>query len=63
MGVRSDSYKLLPELYSAPAAGYDSARLLMLRVFSALPCWESSKLLIWPESSLGVGVPDTWPTR
>lgn len=29
VGVRSDSYKLLPELYSAPAAGYDSARLLM----------------------------------
>ena len=29
VGVRSDSHKLLPELYSAPAAGYDSARLLM----------------------------------
>lgn len=32
VGVVNDSYKLLPErllLYSTPAVGYDSARLLM----------------------------------
>lgn len=65
VGVLNDSYKLLPEqplLCSTQAVGYDTAPSIDVKSFFLLPCWKSSKLSIWPESSLRVGVPDTWPT-
>ncbi len=62
VGVLNDSYKLLPEpppppllllLYLTPAAGYDSARLLMQRVFLCALMLEKFKVIdLARESSL-----------
>lgn len=38
------------------------AHVYWFKEFLSVPMLESSKLSIWPESSLRVGVPHTWPT-